>query len=1011
MEVRQMKKWVGLILIVTLVLSQMTIGFGLDTVKRPDIPVVELRASTVDSANATEVNAYFKGVELLVNSYFMDVHNTTYEEAITRMSALGVVKKYGSFDFEPERNISRQEMIEFLVRMNGNDAAVQQRAINNAGGMSSAAFQDFLAKEYVTEAINQGIVLAVEDGNLGLDAKREETAVWISRMLNLQPTFNDLNTVYGFEDWASVTPANRGIIETIVTEKIMTPGTDGNFKPDASITRGDVAGLLKDLSPRVFGNLNVTSNFGFVVGKLEDSKQEAGYTVDETKFVIRNIDGSVTTIKVDKNNQTKAEHQFVSYKDGVVSNSRVLEIGDQIEYLQQNGEVVYVQVHTDGSVIEKLRETTQVEGKYSVYYAEVHDTITEERLENNRYIVTDRMRVKAINGIVFDIVVDTFVDTGIKNDIIVYKDEKVGGMDLLQKGDDVQIVVSPDGNISYVSIFDPEKKEVYGTVRFVGRDENIGEDTITIFGYDDVIREFIVARYAGITVNSEYANLSDLKYGMDVKITVNNGYATLIVSETFTDNPGYIPEFGKMRIGEIHYIYNNGISVKLNDGSRKQYLLPEDTPVNKEGRDISIRALKEGDKVKLFFNDIYTNTLSRVEVEGVEQLIEKVYKGVLNEVVEGTGEIIITEPEILKNTKWEKAPNYNFSFEVDPSADIYSNGKRVRFKNLSREHKGDTIYVVVKDAYGKPNAVKLAVANGGERIYFDDVYSLDRTRAEIELGNRNNLVYSDGTIFIKDNRLVTSSALRDTDDALFVSDFYRGNDNLNVVSIVSGAEDIFNKIYIGAIEKVSSNYITMIDHSKINGNSWGSFKQDESKKYYYNTGTDIQIGKPKSVYEQITYSKLFHGAYSRLENKSKDNVGLPYERYYTIFVTDKWDTSVLAMRMRYNGVLEGQNIDDTTSKQEDVKTKLDKMAENFTLSRGILDSVDTKWKRLGVTDTFDWKDKLAEWEAHTTNTSVDYNDAIIVKDNKVISVADLRLGDNLYYLRDDENGLVIIVNN
>ncbi len=167
-----------------------------------------------------------------------------------------------------------------------------------------------------------------------------------------------------------------------------------------------------------------------------------------------------------------------------------------------------------------------------------------------------------------------------------------------------------------------------GTVRYVTEDEETGQSTITVFGYDDVIYEYPVASYVNITINDTYANLDDLQYGQDVTLDLNQGYVTNIDSETFVDNPGYIPKYGKIRMGTVFAVFPASLVFEIGE-KRLTYDIPDGIPITKGGIAITKNAIKEGDSVKLFFDDIYTDKISKIEVEGIERLIQQVFKASL----------------------------------------------------------------------------------------------------------------------------------------------------------------------------------------------------------------------------------------------------------------------------------------------------------------------------------------------------------------------------------------------
>ena len=118
-----------------------------------------------------------------------------------------------------------------------------------------------------------------------------------------------------------------------------------------------------------------------------------------------------------------------------------------------------------------------------------------------------------------------------------------------------------------------------------------------------------------------------------------------------------------------------------------------------------------------------------------------------------------------------------------------------------------------------------------------------------------------------------------------------------------------------------------------------------------------------------------------------------------------------AMHLRQKGLVAGQNLDDTLTRESDIALRLDDTFNNAVLSRGIVTGDDETWDRIEITDSHDWTDYTGQWTANKANIFVKYTDAIVVKNNTVISVDDIQMGDYIYVMRVKEGALVIFVQN
>lgn len=999
------KQKIALLLVLVMILS----SFSAFAEIPPEIPVPELTGMGVDDTNSTEIDAYIKGYAAYVNAYFIDAQKTTYSRDIGRMGALGIIQKNGSMDYYADKAITKQDLVEALVRMSGREAQVMQGVINQAAGMGDAAVANLTRQAYVDDAIAQGLITVDESIGLNQPVNKETAAVWIGRMLNLQPTLQNTDNIYSFGDWPTITPSNRGLIETMVTEQVMAVDNDGNFNPKREITKGEVAFILNSSLERMFGPLGITSNVGLVIGEKSSDVQETGNLIKEKRYVVRNMDGTLSTIVTKHNQGTNAKNDVVVFKNGIVGTSKSLKTGDQIEYLIRNNEVVFAEVFDDGSIQEQIKRQSDDATGTNIYYGYISKKIKEEKNENGSYYKVDRLRTTIYNGLVFDIVVDNNLTTGVKNDIIVYKDGKVGGVDLLEEKDVVELLVKDEKNIIYVKVTEPTQGQMSGTVRFVTTDDQ-GTSIVTIFDYDDQIKKYEVTNYAEILINQEIADISDLKYGQDVVLSITNGYVTKITGETFV-NPGFIPDYSKMRSGVVSYVNDYGdVRVKYEDGTLKTISVKDNATVLKGGNVIAVGAIREGDHVKIYFNDIYSDEASLIEVEGKEQLIQTVYRGYIKDVNIYRGEITIVEPAVLNNAQWntDKQP-YSKTFQLDEDMPMYVRGEKITITDLAKLYKSKPVYLAIRDDYSVEKVMQVSVAIGGEHFAVDRVESIDKVIENFELkDNNSNVVFNEGTIFLKNSRLVDASNLDEDDDVIVVSDYYRGQDSANIVRITSDAEKIFDNIYIGAIENVYGYAFNLRNHATISGNEWGHVTESTSGMFYYFNNLDVVDITDKTDFKVLPSYNFYHGGYSRLENKNSTSVGLDYYRYYTYFVTDS-NRKVIGMNIRHKGLLDKQNIDQTKSKESDIKTELDKRLKGLVLTRGSIVGFNDTFKRIDITDSHDWAEDYGRWNANRGNSAVEYRDAIIIKNDQRIEREDLKEGDYIYVLRDDEDALVIFV--
>ena len=595
---------------------------------------------------------------------------------------MGIIRKYGSETFRPGTSITGYEAITMLVNSRNREAAVQRRVSAASTGLNATALKALYNTEYAREALTLGIVPQAEQVDLEKPANREKLAVWAARAAALQPDFNDLTGVFSFKDATDVSPQYRNIIETMVAEKMIYLPNDQKFKPKAAMTRGEFAKTLEHMSEKFATNLGFTSEFGLVIGKKTLTETQAGVKIQKTILTVKSIDGKLNELVSQYNPKTRVRNEYVSYKNDTVSDARQLIIGDEIAYYMKGNQVYYVEALNDDTIIDKMKESAENGDGIVAHFGNVGTVTAQSRYENGKNIDSRRIRLKDFDGNVYDVNIETNPKTGVRNDIIVYKNGVRGGSSLLKEGDSVEYYVKDGKTMVYMKVMPVTSKDISGTLRSLGNNTALKTDTISIYDYNDKIVEYPVAQHALVTVNGNYARLKDLQMGQDVKMTVKNGYVTKIVTETFTENPAAIDEYGKMRMGTIYYLYTDSILFDLTDGKRAQYMVPSSTQIIRDGIMTTMRALKEGDQVKLYFNDIYSNKVDRIEVEGIERLIKQVYKGKIEEVNATSGMMTLSDPYVLKNTGWVASDQYMIDIPYTEKTMIYNNSNQVRPKDF-----------------------------------------------------------------------------------------------------------------------------------------------------------------------------------------------------------------------------------------------------------------------------------------------------------------------------------------
>ena len=986
-----------------------------------DVLVPEFTALKTDITDAEILKGHAKGQDIISNAYFTDIKNTYGHDAIVRMAALGVIKQYGDKKYYPSNNATGYDAIGMLVRLRGNEEAVMQRVYNQSGSSTTpAGLKELMNKEYLTQAQNLGIVQAAEVLNLASPVSKELLTVWTARAIGKAPVFTQ-NTVFSFSDWTSVNPTYRALIEDMTTEGIVPLKNDGTFAPKENVTRGELAVIMKAALETQYAERQMAAGFGLVIGVKPETVYEDGNTIKRNTVTVKNTDGSVTQFVSESHSKGSMRFDYVTYKDGLVSANGNLKLGDEVEYITVDGDLHYVNVVDHNLILEKINASSAADIYTTFHYGTLTDIRTKTQNKQGKTVNTEIYRVTDVTGDVFDLLVDEDLYTGLREDIITYKGGKVGGVKLLEEGDVMEYLVNEKREVIYIKVAPLDKKALSGTIRAVSELTEEGPATVTIYGYDDKVYQLPLAPYVNLMINERLTTLDNFVYGMPVTAEITNGYVTVVSGESYSGEPGYIPQYGKMRMGNAVTLYKNSFSVKLADGRTEFYNISADTVFTKDGNRVNFSALRAGEPVKVYFDNINTMDATKVEIEAPEMLFEIIYKGKLKNVNGARKEIQIigtdgtSKPEYIVNNDWLQADTYSLNLRVDDRTEIYAGNQKLTTTQLERMYTGQDIYAVVKAVYGQPTVVKLSVKTGGEMMYSSSVRTVNHTLGQFDITTKENFNITEGTIVIKDGLVVPTSSLKARDTVFVISESPMGTyyQNAMMVKVVTPFDDIFNRIKIGAIETVNPSNITLRNHTQYTNNFINAVNPNESGYYKFYTNTKIVDVTDPAAVKTLKPADFWHNKYARSENVDTtynvNTAGLQFERYYAFMVVNPGDSSVIAMHLRHKGLMPNQNLDDTLFKETDIATALDRTFNDAVLSRGIVTGDDETWDRLEITDSHDWTSYTGRWTANKANIFIKYTDAIVIKNNAVISVDDIQMGDYIYIMRVKEGALVIFV--
>lgn len=507
--------------------------------------------------------------------------------------------------------------------------------------------------------------------------------------------------------------------------------------------------------------------------------------------------------------------------------------------------------------------------------------------------------------------------------------------------------------------------------------------SITVETYDGERYIFNINEGAVFTIDKRTARLSDFKAGMEVYARLTGRQVTLLEGYS-TSVTGYIIPGSKVRRGIIAGMENDQLRLKDYSGGTDFYYMTPSTLITKKGRIISPDFLYPGDRVKLYFDQVNTGMISRIEVEGDSVLINNLYKGKLKSADFKAENLILEDAYIWRNGRWQNCEGV-LRISYDSMVSPFIGGQKISETRLPY-YKGKEVYLLTKNILGRETAVNIILKNQYEAVFTDKIADINWYADKFELKNRDNFSMHDGSMVIKDGRLQDKMILGTGDDVLVIADG-RGQTRLaNIIYIynqaINNSKSGQHYLYVGRLDQITEYRLWLKDYFLLSGNGWESFR--EGKEFFFDEDTSLYDTKNRSF---IKPDQFIAGDYAVDEYSDRVKQEGLKDWYAYLYVNG--DRVVAALLQEEMDSLLVQRI-----------------------TGGIVDKVEND-EIAGVTveirDVADWSQAREQWMPKTAPIRVNAEKAMIIREDKFIMPEDLRPGERLYIVRDDFYGKVIIV--
>lgn len=462
----------------------------------------------------------------------------------------------------------------------------------------------------------------------------------------------------------------------------------------------------------------------------------------------------------------------------------------------------------------------------------------------------------------------------------------------------------------------------------------------------------------------------DFQSGMEVYAAIQ-GKQIISIEAYSTTCMGYITPGSRVRKGIIREIDRSQIQIYQSNGKQAAYYTTPATITQRKGKNVSLGTLYEGDRVLLYFDDIHTDIVTRMQVEGDSIVVKDLYKGDLAVVDEIENMIGLENVEVFRNGKWQPSEALS-NLPLISQHPLYAGGQIVPLNNL-KYYRGKTVYLASKNILGRESIAQMVIKNQYESGFSDKIDDINWYTEALEMKNNRNFAFNNGSIIIKNGRLQDKYALNAGADAYILADGRGSSRFASIIYIYN--EDINNSnigqnyIYTGRIDQVFEDAVTLNKFFILNQHEWEAF--DEEKDLYYDNDTRI--------YDMVT-EKLI---------TPKEFIAGDY--------TEDWYAYILADGDRIAAITLQKTMDSLLRQR---------------ISNGMIASIEDNslagWK-ITLRDGKDWSNRRDQWMPKSSNLNISIAKAMILKNGTMITPEELKTGDRLYIVRDDFKAKVIIV--
>ncbi|OCS88427.1 hypothetical protein [Caryophanon tenue] len=488
-------------------------------------------------------------------------------------------------------------------------------------------------------------------------------------------------------------------------------------------------------------------------------------------------------------------------------------------------------------------------------------------------------------------------------------------------------------------------------------------------------REFFMNDLANMYINNTQTTIAGFKPGMPViaKITlarvtelrgtsVDNSGETHEFEEGNTSTEGQIPANSRSVSGIVTEIdpYGMFVTVKPDNKQETQYYLNRDTQYFKANNQTTLAGLFVGDRVQIRLSSSTSSTVSQLRMSDEGKKVAGIYKGTLQLFASTTNRMTIRGEQQFANWDFQATNARKLkAYKTTSRTTYYVGGMKVS-KNQLRNYRGSDVYYVTTNMFGQETVEKVIVLSMRERTYTGIIEQVSTAYKYMRLNTLNYLYYHDGSILVRNGRLIEPTSLVAQGQAFAVTQPQGNTEVANMIYMTTNgftsASLADHDVYYAALDWVDGYGVELYDVLKLDSNNW---------RYI---GTELEDGFLPLAYTNTTAAH---------ENANGTNLNVDVETELELYLGE------YAYFYVQDGVIEAIYFPDSTE-------------AGIVMTGNVSNVKANQPTELTIQSASEWVN--GNWETVDATLSLNTDTALIVKDGRVVTMRDIAKNDHVYVL-------------